>query len=139
MGSPVLVSAQVLVYINGKLYAKVTGLSLSSATPHREIRGLDSSTPYELAPTTASVSGSVQFLRLLGDGGLEGDRVAVPFASLINEKYFSLLIVERRQNTVLFQAEQCCVTSQELGIPSRGIVTGSFNFTGIAWSNDSGL
>ncbi len=137
MGSSLIVSAQVLCYINGIPYSKVTAFQFSSETAKKEIRGLDSSEPYELAPTTNTVHGSLSVLRLLGDDGLEGDGITAPFLDQINQKYFSLLIVERRQNTVLFRADRCTITSQSWEMPARGMVTGSFTFTGIIWQNDA--
>ncbi len=137
MGSPLITSAQLLVYINGIPYAKVTNYSFSSETGKKPIRGIDSSEAYELAPTTNSVSGSLSILRLLGDDGLEGDGITTQFENQINQKYFSIMVVERRQNTVIFRADHCQVVSQQWDMPARGMVTGSFSFVGIRWQNDA--
>jgi len=133
----IVVSAQVVCYINGKIYGKVTGFSFNSSTPKKEIRGIDSAEPYELAPTITSLSGTVNVLRLIGDGGIEGDQIGESFENVINERYFTLLLIERQRNTILFKADQCSVVSQSWDIPAKGICSGSISFIGITWQNEA--
>ncbi len=125
------------MYVNGKLYARVTDLRFTSSTPGREIYGIDSSEPFELANTTTRCSGSMSVLRLAQDGGAEGAGMTVSYVDITREKYFSLALVDRVTDTIVFQARRCKLTSQSWDIPARGRVTGQLDFTAIDWSNEA--
>lgn len=134
--SNLMVGAKVVMYINGKPFAKVTGFSWSSSTMRRPLYGIDSSQPYELVPTVTRVAGNVSLLRGIADGGLEGAGVTPNFAFLTREKYFSVTLVERTTDTVLFHATNCSATSQSWDVPARGYVTGQMQFEALTWNNE---
>jgi len=135
--SLVIASAHVVVLINGLLYGQVSGFKWGSSTPRKEIYGIDSVEPYELAPTVTHLQGQLSLYRLIGDGGLEGKGIATHYADLPAEKYFRLQLVERRSDTILFQAESCCVESQEWNATARGQMTGTMSFRGLRWENEA--
>ncbi|CAB4127329.1 hypothetical protein UFOVP75_142 [uncultured Caudovirales phage] len=132
-----VVAAHALCFINGFLYGQVTGITWNSTTQIIQRDGLDSLVPYELSHGQARVQGTVQILRIHGDGGLEGAGVTAPFSKLSNSKYFSILIVDRTNGLKLFQADNCKVSSQDWTIMSKQRVTGQFSFQGIDWSNEA--
>lgn len=134
--SRVLASSSVVVYVNGKLFGHCASFSFSSHTPRKAIYGLDSTEPYELAPTTTRVSASMQVYRLVGDAGAEGAGITAPYDDLPKEKYFTVMLVDRGSDSTLFRADYCSLTSQSWSIPSRGIVTGSLDIEAINWSNE---
>lgn len=134
--STIATGAKVVCYINGFVYGLVTGMSFGSATPHKELRGIDSQFPIELAPTMVSISGQLELLRRAGDGGLEAAGITAQFQQITQQRYFSIMLLDRLTNSVLFQANYCVCTGQQWGIPSRGIVTGSFPFTALEWNNE---
>jgi hypothetical protein len=75
--------------------------------------------------------------RTVGDGGAEGGGMTAPAEELPREKYFSVLLVDRgASDAVIFQADDCSLTSQAWSVPSRGIVTGSLEFEALTWSNE---
>lgn len=135
--SRLLTSAQVLVYINGKPFAWATSFRWESATPRKAIYGLDSGEPYELAPTTTKVHGSVGLLRLSASGGLEGAGVVAQYHDIPREKYFTLTLVDRTTDTIIFTAGHCAVQSQSWDIPAKGRVTGSMTFEALDWNNEA--
>lgn len=135
--SRVVVGAHVLVYINGIPFAQGTGFRFESQTPHKESRGLDSLTAYELAPVGAKAGGNFTMLRLHGDGGLEGRGVVAPFRHLSRERYFSILVIDRFNGKRLVQADYCKVTSQSWNHDAKGRVMGSFSFDTIDWVNEA--
>jgi hypothetical protein len=137
MKSKLITTAQVVLYINGKPYANVSGFRWESATPPKVIYGLDSGEPYELAPATTRVTGIVQLYRQVGSGGLEGAGVIAPFESLPRSKYFSLSLVERSTDTQIFRADNCWAVSQSWDAPVKGRITGAISFEGLTWSNEA--
>lgn len=133
----VIPSAAVIVYVNGKPFGRISDFNFRSMTPRRALFGIDSMHPYELAPTTGTITASMRIYRTVGDGGAEGAGMTASFEDVPREKYFSVMLVDRgAQDTVIFQADFCSVTSQSWGIPSRGIITGNIEFEALTWSND---
>jgi hypothetical protein len=107
-----------------------------SDSPRKQIRGIDSNIAYELAPTTSTLTGSLELYRLNNDGGIEGYQITVPFEDLPSEKYFSIQLINRKTDTTIFQADHCSVESQNWQTSAKGIVTGSVSFTAISWQNE---
>jgi hypothetical protein len=93
--------------------------------------------PFELAPTVTKVEGSLSIYRQAGDGGAEGAGITVAFPDLPRELYFRVTVIDRRTQTILFNAPRCKVTGQSWEIPSRGHVTGTLNFTAATWTNEA--
>lgn len=129
-------TAKVVLYINGRAYAQVTNFRWNSETPTREIAGIDSSEPYELAPTRTKVTGSIGLVRLVGDGGAEGAGATVPFEHIPAGRYFSLMLVDRSTDTTIFRADNCRASQQNWDVPMKGFITGSLAFEALAWSNE---
>ena len=134
--SAVLVSGAVICYVNGIRCGKVTSFRWSSETPRKEIFCLDQNIPVEEAPTTARCSGSLGLIRLVHDGGLEGIGVIAHSSQVERERYFTIMIVDRISNSILFRADSCSATAQSWDIPSRGLVSGTLNFSCLSWSNE---
>ena len=135
--SSLISSAKIVCYVNGGVYGKATSFQWSVGTTKRPIMGLDSGEPYEFAPGPTKVTGQVGVLRLSKDGGLEGAGITVPLEELTREKYFSLTLVDRSNNTIIFRAEKCTVQSQSWTVTPRSFVIGSFDFEAINWANES--
>ena len=132
----VVVSAGVKLYLNGKPYGNVTEFSWTSATPRRAIYGLDVTEPCELAPTTTRVAGNVEVIRTVGDGGAEGAGITATYPDLSAEKYFTLQLIERKSDTVIFEARYCSLVSQSWQAPLKGVVSGSLDFEALEWNNE---
>lgn len=132
-----IATAGVIVYVNNRPFGKVTGFSFSSQTPREPINGVDSIDPFELAPNSTRVTGTLELVRTLYDGGVEGAGLTTNFERLPQEKYFSLMLVERISDTVLFRADYCSVNSQNWSFPSRGLARGSVEFEALSWSNET--
>jgi hypothetical protein len=133
----VLSGAGVTVEINGTDWGVITAVQLQMNTPHKPIPGIDSIENFELAPTSATVSGTIALLRVLGDGGLEGREITSKQPDVIYEKYFQLRLTERATGKLLFQANRCVVESQQWSYQTRALVQGSFSFTGLSWGSDA--
>lgn len=133
-----VVAARLVCYVNGVRYGKVTGFHYSSETSHKEARGIDSLVPYELMPTSVRVTGSMSVVRTTADGGLEGAGLTAPIPDIPRERYFSLTVLDRMTDTVVFRADQCKVTSQSWAVEARSPVSGQFTFQAIIFNNEVG-
>ena len=136
MGSKLTVAAQVKCLVNGQLFAEVSSMSWTSATPKKAVRGLDSSQPYELAVTSSSCTGQLSLYRITGSGGLEGAGIIPPYQDLPREKYFTLTLIDRLTDSVIFEAHHCSVTSQGWQVAAKSLIVGSMAFEAISWNNE---
>ncbi len=131
-----IVTAGVLLYVNNRPYGQVRSFRFSSQTARNPIYGIDSIDPFELAPTITKVSGSIGLVRTLFDGGAEGAGLTASFEQLPREKYFSIMLIEKASDTVLFRADYCSVTNQNWMFESKEIVRGDVEFEALTWSNE---
>lgn len=132
----VITGAMVLCYINGTRFGRVSGFSFKSLTPRKPLYGLDSIEPHELAPTISRCSGTLRLYRTTGDGAAQGAGMAASFDDLPREKYFTIQLIDRGTDKVLFQAQHCSVVSQSWDHLAKGIITGSVEFEAISWANE---
>jgi hypothetical protein len=137
MAAPTIINgATVQLFVNGAPYAKVSSIQFGSATPFKEIRGCDSAQPYELAPTTTSIAGSMMIYRQSRDGGIEASGLTVPITEIARAKYVSLLLLETRSGTILFESARCAITSQEWTFATHALAIGTVSFLAIDYIND---
>lgn len=135
--SKTVTSAGVIPYLNGKAFGRVRGFLFTSDTPKQALYGLDSTEPFELMPTTTRINGRISIYRTIGDGGAEGAALAASYDFLAREKYFSLQLVERASDSVIFEAMYCTVVRQSWSVPEKGIITGEIEFEALDWSNET--
>lgn len=136
MQAKVISSAGVRLLLNSRAFGRVKSFQFNSTTPKKPLYGLDCMEPFELQPTTTRINGRIGLYRTIGDAGAEGAGFTTPFELLPREKYFSLQLVERSTDTVIFEATYCTVVSQVWSAPERGIITGDIEFEAIDWSNE---
>lgn len=129
--------AHLILYLNGRPYSLATGFSFQVITSRKAIYGVDSGEPYEIAPTTSKVTGQINLIRTIGDGGLEGSGIAAPLENVPREKYVTITLIERSSDTVVFQADQAAVVGQSWNVEAKSLMRGSMQFEAIDWSNEA--
>lgn len=135
MGAWTLAGAHCKMYVNGQPFARVATFSFTATTTHRDISVVDTLDSYELAPTGTKVLGQMVIYRLHKDGGAEGAGMKAPPPDLARQKYFSLLLLDRLTDTVVFRADQCVVQSETWNF-AKGLVTGTVSIQGQTWGNE---
>ena len=136
MRSPYVVGAQLIVLVNGARYAECTSFEFEHIIARAEIVGIDTNQPFEIAPKMVRFQANMGYMRRQGGGGAFGQGMAAPFSKTEQESYWSLLILNRRDQSILFRADQCMATNVRESAQARGRMTGSISFTGLAWSNE---
>lgn len=131
-----LTSAHTIVYINGEPYGVATSFEWDGSTPRKQARGVDVLTPIELMPSTVDFKARMSLLRLSGDNGTVGAGMTAGEALLSKEKYFTVVVVDRKRDLQIFRADECSVESQHWSIPERGLVRGTVHFTGLGWNSE---
>jgi hypothetical protein len=136
MPSIVLSSAQVVLYVNGNPFGRVSRFSYSVDTPRRKIQTVDSVLPFELAQGVTNVSGSMGLYRTHMDGAVEGGGMISTLLELPREKYFTILLVDLVTQTAIFQADFCSVESQSWSFESKSLAAGSVTFSALSYNNE---
>ena len=131
--------ADIRVFINGNIYAPVVSFRWSASTGREAIHGIDQAEAQELAPGASSIKGTFEVVRIRASGGLEGAGIAAPERRILQEKYFSLTIIDRVTDTVVLHIDEAALTDQNWQTASKNITTGSFSFEGLGWSNEVDL
>lgn len=134
--SRLIAGPKVKLLINGKLFGRVVSFRWNSDTPKSAKYGIDSMQPYELASTITRGSGTMNVLRISGDGGAEGAGITAAYPDLSREKYFSVTLIELNTDLTLFQARKCSLVSQNWDISAKSLVSGSLSFEFIDFSNE---
>lgn len=136
MESKLIVSAQVMLYVNGSTFSNCSGFDYTTDTPRVEKYGIDSLHPFELVPAGTSCSGSLQLYRRLGDGGAAGAGIVGTYSEVPKEKYFSLALLEIRHGLILFEANRCSCLSETWGSMTKDYLRGRISFKALEWSNE---
>lgn len=138
MASRLLVGSCVVCYINGTLFAKVSNIQLRMTSAKRHLHTIDTLQPAELVPLSTEVGGTLTVFRLRNDGGVEGAGLAAEFKNLVMGKNFSLALVDRGSDTIIFNLPQCSVESQNWDINTKRYLIGQIGFSALSWNNETG-
>lgn len=136
MSKRTVTGAGLNVYVNGIMYGRVRNFQFAAQTAHEAEYALDSPDPFELSASKTKIGGKLGVYRTIGDGGAEGANMAVRFEDLPRGKYFSITLVERSSDTVVFECRYAKVQNQSWSVGERGIMTGEIDFEGLDWSNE---
>jgi hypothetical protein len=134
----IITSPLCVIYINSVPFARCTGFNYQINSPAKVIHGIDTLQPIELIPTSLGVGGNFTILRQHIDGGAEAAGILATWDKMTKEKYFSLLMVDRKVDSVLFQCNKAKCISQSWQIAPKGFLIGNISFTGIDYNNEVG-
>lgn len=137
MNQKALAGAALAIYINGEPFGIATGISWDSSAGRQAIYGIDSVTPFELAPGAQSIKANISCYRIRGDGGLEGRGVAAPDKKIALEKYIDILVLDRLTGLPILKINSAAVNSQRWSVNARGMLEGNFEIEGLDWENES--
>lgn len=131
-----VVSAGVYLALNGKKYAPVKDFSWSPAVSTKTIHGIDSLIPFELAPGATRSTGRISVYRTVGGAGAEGAGMIAMQGDIPRQKYFTVQLIERVSDTVIFEARFCSLVAQSWSATEKGKVTGVLDFESLDYSNE---
>ena len=131
-----VVSAGVYLALNGKKYAPVSAFSWAPSVATRTIHGIDSLLPFELVPGATRCTGRITIWRTIGGAGAEGAGMAALQSEIHRQKYFTLQLIERGSDTVLFEGRYSTWTAQSWTAAEKGRVVGVLDFESLDFSNE---
>ncbi len=130
-----LPSAHCVAFINGSRRGDVIDFSWISNTPKKEERGIDEVEAVELSPTTASVEFQMTVWWKKAGGGARNAGVVANNPNISLEKYFTVLIVDRQTQTIVFRADHCSMESEEPSIVGKGLVASKWRVKALSWND----
>lgn len=122
----------VKVKIDGKTLPSITSMSWQIDYGEKAIYGIDSEFPQEIATTKHTIRGTVQNVRVRFSKGLQGIDAVPTITNFLTGKYHEMRVIDRQTNKELLVVEGMKVANQNYNIPTKGVVTFSFSFIGIA-------
>ena len=131
------VAAQVVVYVNGRLFGVATSVGWNVSTPMQGVACIDMLDDAELADGRVGIRGEISALRRINSAGFEQYGIVPIQEQLPNGRYFTLELRDRRTLRPLLKAVRCRCTEQKWAVKARSRVEGSFSFMGLDWSNES--
>lgn len=136
MGGIIITGAHLIVYINGRPFGRVNHFMYAASTPSKEIGGIDTVELLELAPTVSRVRGVMNLWRTKGDGGAEGAGMAATSIETLRSKYFSIMVVERTSDTIVFRADHARIEDQSWDGVVKDFMKGIIAWKALTWSNE---
>lgn len=131
MKSIVLAGPHIRVYINNKLYKEVQQINYTLDYGEYEIFGIDSAYPQEIAPTKATVRGSISGIRIKNSGGIQAYDARPLLRDLMEAPYISIRIQDRQSQEDILYIQSAKITNQRLNASIKSTVKLSFDFIGL--------
>lgn len=129
--------AKLQCYINGKLAGQVTGFSWDSINNHKDTFCVDSLSAFDLVAGPTMVMGTIELLRLSGDGGAQSLGMVSQQSHISTERYFTLLLKSRDFGQPIFYSELCTCVSESWEVRNRSLMQGIVKFKAIIWTNEA--
>jgi hypothetical protein len=129
--------SRTLVYVNGQLYGLCTGFNWSVRWGRKDIQGIDVPVTLEIGATSVEITGNMNVLKVVGDGGTQAYGLAPQVIDIAREKYCTLLILDRAFQKVIFRSDNVQITSENWGVEAKGLMTGSVAFKAIIYQNET--
>lgn len=127
----VLTGAMIKVFINEQAYPQAQSVNYSLDYGERPVYGIDSPYPQEIHSSQASVSGSIQGIRLSNTGGIQSINGRPTFKDILLAPYITIRIQDRRSGEDLIFVPQAKIANQNVTVDARGVLRLSFSFTGL--------
>lgn len=131
MGVQTIVGANIKLFLGGVLYPEAQSISYNIDYGEDSIYGVDSGFPQEIRQTRVSVKGSVSGIRLKASGGIQSRNARTLIKESLQAPYVSIQIKDRSGDEIILFVPQAKITNESFSVSAKGIVSISFNFSGI--------
>jgi hypothetical protein len=123
--------AQVVIYINGKIYHEAQQVSFAIDYGEEPIYGIDSIFPQEIKATKISITGNISGIRTANSNGLQGKDIRTGVKNSLLTPYISLRISDRKTGEDILYVPHAKVINEKVDISAKGIARHNFSFTGL--------
>lgn len=130
-----LSGARCILRINGKIIGFATSISWRINTNATEIRTIDDYLPYELAPTTIEVKGSIGGLRIPGSGPTV-EQIQSHLLNFLHQRYIEIEVKDAQSNNTIFLTKRALITGRSENVRSDALADISLDFTSIGFVDE---
>jgi len=123
--------ATVKIFLGGVLYPEAQSISYMIDYGEDSIYGVDSAFAQEIRQTRVSVKGSITGIRIKASGGIQSRNARTLIKEALHAPYVSIQIKDRSSDEVILFVAQTKITNESFSVSAKGIVSVSFNFSGI--------
>jgi hypothetical protein len=122
--------------VNGKLIGFAFAVSYTIQTDNTEVFTIDDYLPYELAPRSISVSGTLGMFVIPGRSSVSEGLQSNVLSFMMN-KYISLEISDSATGTILFKTNKAVITGQQTSIQAEQMSITQLSWKAIGWQNET--
>lgn len=130
-----LSGARAVLKVNGKIIGFAFAISWNIETAAQEIMTIDDPMPYELAPSTISVTGSISGFRIPGSGPGQ-TLLQADILSFVHQRYIEIEVKDSETDNLIFYTKQALVTSRSESVRSDALAEMTLNFKAIGWVDE---
>lgn len=131
-----LTGARTIVRLNGDLVAFAFQVTWSCRTEVTEIYTIDDPLPWEIAPKTISVTGTLGLFQLPGHSPT-ARLMQADIANFLMNKYIDIEVKDAATDNVMFKTNKAIVTGQQGEISSERLSTMTLTWTAIGWQAEN--
>ena len=129
-----LSSAAVAIYINDKPYNQAQSISWNISWGVKEIWGIDSPFPQEIADGRASISIRIQAVAIdYNQGGMQNYNATTLIGDILQAPYSALRVVNRKNGDTLLYVPNCRVSDESIDSTVKQSVKYSFTLKGLVF------
>ena len=127
--------SRAIIKVNDKLFGFAFGVTLNINTSVEEINTIDDWTPYELAPSRITVSGTLSMFHIPGKSPT-AELVQANALSFLFHKYVTIDISDQTTGQKIFSTKRAVITSRRQTIQAGEISTITLEWKAIGFADD---
>lgn len=130
-----LTGSRAIIKINDNLFGFAFGVTFNIQTQAVEVNTIDDWTPYELAPTRISVSGTLSMFHIPGKSPTR-ELVQANVLSFLFHKYITISISDQTTGQKIFETKKAIVTGRRQTIQAGELSTITLEWKAIGFVDD---
>lgn len=127
-----LTGARTIIRVNGDVVAFAFQVTWNCRTEVTEIYTIDDPLPWEIAPKTISVTGTLGLFQLPGDSPT-ARLMQADVATFLMNKYITIEVKDAASDNIIFKTNRAMVTGQQGEVTSEKLSTMTLSWTAIGW------
>lgn len=130
-----LSGARCILRINGQIKGFAFGISWKITNNVTEIRTIDDYLPYELAPSTIRVEGTISGFRIPGQSpNIEGYQADI--LSFLHQRYVQIEVRDSQSDNLIFLTKNALITGRSENIRTNALSEMSLSFVAIGYQDE---
>jgi len=130
-----MTGSRVILKCNDQLLGFAFAVKYNISTSNTEIQTIDSWVPWELAPQTVNVSGTMSLFHVPGKS-VDQQLLQANLFSFMMHKYITIEISDRTTGNVIFKTTKAVITGKSQTLMAGELSTVELSWKAIGWSDE---